>query len=285
MIELNQLQQLICIAKNKTISKASEELHISQPALSRSMQRLEMELDVQIFDRYVNKVILNQNGELVVKHAKHILDNIDEMIFEVRDFDESLHSLAIATCAPGPLWNIEPLLKEIYPKLCIHSRVIDESKLIFSLKNQEFQLVLTPFEAIDEELVSYPYIEEDIYLSVPLDHPFNNKKEISFQELDGETMILYSHIGFWYDLHIKTMPNTKFLKQDERVTFNEIVKASSLPSFTSNLSMKKEGKMKNRIIIPFKDQEAHVTFYLTLLRKDQNKYKDIIQKIKFHNEF
>ncbi len=46
MIELNQLEQLIYIAENKTISKAAKELLISQPALSRSMQRLESDLGV-----------------------------------------------------------------------------------------------------------------------------------------------------------------------------------------------------------------------------------------------
>lgn len=48
MIELNQLEQLIYIAENKTISKAAKELLISQPALSRSMQKLESDLGVEL---------------------------------------------------------------------------------------------------------------------------------------------------------------------------------------------------------------------------------------------
>ena len=59
MIELNQLEQLIYIAENKTISKAAKELLISQPALSRSMQRLESDLGVELFDHYKNKIVLN----------------------------------------------------------------------------------------------------------------------------------------------------------------------------------------------------------------------------------
>ena len=51
MIELNQLEQLIYIAENKTISKAAKELLISQPALSRSMQRLESDLGVELFSQ------------------------------------------------------------------------------------------------------------------------------------------------------------------------------------------------------------------------------------------
>ena len=51
MLELYQLVQLLAIAECGTISKAAEQLHLSQPALSRSMQKLEEELQVTLFDR------------------------------------------------------------------------------------------------------------------------------------------------------------------------------------------------------------------------------------------
>ena len=51
MIELEQLKQLIAFAKYGTLSKAAEELYISQPALSRSIQKLEKTLEVELFDR------------------------------------------------------------------------------------------------------------------------------------------------------------------------------------------------------------------------------------------
>lgn len=95
MIEFNQLKQLICIAENKTLSNAAQKLFISQPALSRSMQRLEEDLQVQLFDHYKNKIVLNQNGELVVKHAKKILKDMDKMIENVQKFDKSMHSLSL----------------------------------------------------------------------------------------------------------------------------------------------------------------------------------------------
>ncbi len=51
MLEIMQLEQLIAIAKNRTISKAAEELNLSQPALSRSIQKLERALGVTLFER------------------------------------------------------------------------------------------------------------------------------------------------------------------------------------------------------------------------------------------
>lgn len=51
MVELSQLEQLLLLAECETLSRAAEQLHLSQPALSRSMQRLETELQVTLFDR------------------------------------------------------------------------------------------------------------------------------------------------------------------------------------------------------------------------------------------
>ena len=285
MIELNQLEQLICIAKNKTISKAAQELLISQPALSRSMQRLESDLGVEIFDHYKNKIELNKNGELVVKHAQKIIKSIQTMVDDVQEYDRSFHTISIATCSPAPMWDIEPLIKELYPQISIQTAVINKKDLLTKLKAKEYHLVITPKYIDDSQCFCIPYIEEDLLLSLPLNHPLASKKEIKFHDLDGQTMLLYSNIGFWHDLHMQKTPKTKYLLQEERLTFNEIVKASTLPSYTSNLSIKREGKMSDRVILPIDEDEAHVTYYVVMLKENKKKYKELIDKIDHYYDY
>lgn len=285
MIEFNQLEQLICIAKNKTISKAAQELLISQPALSRSMQRLESDLGVELFDHYKNKIELNKNGELVVKHAQKIIKSIQTMVDDVQEFDRSFHTISIATCSPAPMWDIEPLIKELYPQITIQTAVINTKYLLTKLKEKEYHLVITPEYIDDSQYFCIPYVEEDLLLSLPLNHPLASKKEIKFHDLDGQTMLLYSNIGFWHDLHMQKTPKTKYLLQEERLTFNEIVKASTLPSYTSNLSIKREGKMSDRVILPINEEEAHVTYYIVMLKEYKKKYKDLIDKIDHYYDY
>ena len=285
MIELNQLEQLICIAKNKTISKAAQELLISQPALSRSMQRLESDLGVELFDHYKNKIELNKNGELVVKHAQKIIKSIQTMVDDVQEFDRSFHTISIATCSPAPMWDIEPLIKELYPQISIQTAVINKKDLLTKLKAKEYHLVITPKYIDDSQCFCIPYIEEDLLLSLPLNHPLASKKEIKFHDLDGQTMLLYSNIGFWHDLQMQKTPKTKYLLQEERLTFNEIVKASTLPSYTSNLSIKREGKMSDRVILPIDEDEAHVTYYVVMLKENKKKYKELIDKIDHYYDY
>ena len=72
-MELEQMRQLDAIARQGTISAAAEELHLSQPALSRSIRRLERELGQELFDRTHNSATLNDAGRLAVDHARNLL--------------------------------------------------------------------------------------------------------------------------------------------------------------------------------------------------------------------
>ena len=73
MVEFNQLEQLLAFAKYETLSKAAEKLLLSQPALTRSMQKLESDLGVALFERQKNKIALNDNGRLAVECAEKIM--------------------------------------------------------------------------------------------------------------------------------------------------------------------------------------------------------------------
>ena len=106
MLEIMQLEQLIAISKNRTISKAAEELNLSQPALSRSIQKLERALGVTLFERQKNRVALNPNGQLAVEYAEKIIRETHDMAEHIRAFDRSRHTIAVGSCAPAPLWDI-----------------------------------------------------------------------------------------------------------------------------------------------------------------------------------
>ena len=80
MIEFYQLEQLVMVAKMKTLSKAAETLSISQPGLTKSIQRLEKDLGMQLFSRKKNKITLNDNGWLAVELAQKTLDQREKMI-------------------------------------------------------------------------------------------------------------------------------------------------------------------------------------------------------------
>ena len=114
MIDTYLLEQLCAVSDCGTLSAASEKLHLTQPSLTRSMQKLEDLLGVKLFDRAKNRVHLNENGRLAAECAKHILMEEQDMISRVRALDRSSRTLAVGMISPGPMMELSPLLSSLY---------------------------------------------------------------------------------------------------------------------------------------------------------------------------
>ena len=270
MIELNQLVQLITISKYGTLSKASEQLHISQPALSRSMQRLESDLNITLFHRTKNKIILNPAGEMAVTYAKRIIGDVEHMTKALHSYEKSLHTLAIGSCAPGPLWSLTPRMMQLFSDMTITTELDNTNAIIDKLYDNTYHLIVTTAPIEDPEIISQKYCEETLFITVPPTHPLATKKEgIFLSDLAGETMLLFTEIGLWENLVNTKMTNINFIRQTERIAFQELIKASALPSFTTNLDADPSGILSNRIILPILDKEATIPFYCNVKKKNK----------------
>lgn len=270
MLETNQLSQLITVADTKTLSKAAEILHISQPALTRSIQKLESELNVTLFDRQKNKITLNKTGELAVSHARRILADVEHMTQSIQAFERSLHTISIGSCAPAPIVELLYYLTEKFATMTFSSETVNPDSLVLGLKNNTYQIIITNSPVKDSEICCREFCREQLFLTIPPAHPLAAKKDGIFaDELAGETMLLFKEIGIWESFIKAKMSQTDFIIQDSDDAFNALIRASALPAFATNLTLKRNDRRQNRIIIPFLDDEAKMTFYCSTLNKNK----------------
>lgn len=260
MFELYQLEQLLAVAECGTLSNAADRLHISQPALSRSMQRLEAELKVPLFLRQKNRVELNENGRLAVEYAQQIVGQSRSMISRIQAFDRSQRTILIGSCAPVPLWEIPPVLSGLYPDMTISSEIRENGVLLQGLRDNAYQLIVLPFPVEESGITCVKYGEEHLFFSLPPAHPLSGRKALYMKDLNGETMLLRNRLGFWRDIADRKMPDTRFLEQED-IAFEELVRSSALPNFVTDVVLRREGNPTNRVNIPILDEEANVTYY------------------------
>ena len=97
--------------------------------------------------------------------------------------------------------------------------------------------------------------------------------------MNGENMILMSDIGFWDFVRTEKMPDSRFLTQSDRFSFNELVRSSTLPCFTTDLAKKYLNPENNRIEVPVSDPEASVTYYLVCLKKIKQNFRELFSVI------
>lgn len=260
VFEIYQLEQLLAFAECGTLSGAAERLHLSQPALSRSMQRLEAELQIPLFDRQKNKIEFNENGRMAVEYARQVMEKCQDMISRIQAFDRSRRTILIGVCAPAPLWEIPPVLSDLYPDRTISSEMRENDVLLQGLRDDVYQMVILPYPVEEPGITCVKYEEEHLFFSLPPAHPLSGSKALYMKDLNGETMLLRNRLGFWRDVADQKMPDTRFLEQ-EVIAFNELVKSSALPSFTTDVVLRREGGPQNRVNIPILDEEANVTYY------------------------
>ncbi|WP_329754094.1 LysR family transcriptional regulator [Catenibacterium mitsuokai] len=269
MIEIGQVEQLLAVSKYGTLSKAAEALHISQPALSRAMQKLEEELQVPIFDREKNRITLNATGKVAVDYAQKVLFSANDMIARVREYNRMTHTISIGACAPAPLWDLVPYAGKIYENMAVSSEIKMPDILLSGLENDLYTAVVLNKIPESKELYYELYDTETLYFSLAPDHPLADSKALFFKNLDGQTMLLYSRIGVWYPMHLETQPHTHFILQDNREVFMDLTQNSTLPTFISDLSIERDGKPDNRKIIPIIDKEATNSFYFVCKKKNK----------------
>lgn len=278
MFELAQLEQLLAFAKHKTLSKAAEEMHLSQPALTRSMQRLEEDIGVPLFERKKNKLSLNENGKLAVEFAENIIFDVHTMPERLREFDRTRRTVYIGSCAPAPMWRLSHELSELYPELAISTDLKGIEEITKGFDTGKYDIIVMPEPSDDSDTVCFNYMTEHLMLSLPPAHPLAMYKGVSFEDINGETMLLFSDIGFWHDVCAAKMPDTEFIIQSEHDTFRSLVKLSALPSFTSDIVT--DQAEEHRIIIPIADKEANPTFYIWIHKNKINrlsKLKDTLR--------
>ena len=283
MIEMYLLKQLTAFAKYKTLSEAAKQLNLSQSALSRSMQRMEQFIGVNLFIRKKNSIALNDNGILAARYAEKILSLADEAVEKIHEFDRKSRTIFIGSCAPVPMHEIIFLLTQDFPDVSISSELKDDEYLVNGLKADSLDIVILRKIPADEKFFSLKCGSEKLFLAVPFGHRFEKKDGIFLEELNGEKVLLYSEIGFWYNLCKEKAPDAKFLMQSERDVFKELVEVSPFLSFTTDVIIESGHAQKNCTYKPVLNAEADVIYYCVCKVDKKNRFKNLFAKLPAKN--
>lgn len=277
MIEIHLFEQLTVFADCGTLSAAAERLHISQPALSRSMQRLEEELGVTLFDRQKNKLFLNECGKLTVRYARNLLLQERSMIEQIREFDRKQRTISLGSCTPILIPIFVSLLSQLYQGMTISTDLTGDPRLEDRLRDNKYQLAILHEQPRADDLYSVPVERERLYVYLPPVHPLADSRGLYLKDLDGQTFLLYSQIGFWDGLCRREMPSARFLMQSEMDVLDELVENSALPAFTTDYVMARSNSTLDRVAVPILDKEANVTYYCACLKSQKTRFAPVFQ--------
>lgn len=179
-MNLSTLQYIVKISEKKNITKAANDLYISQSALSQNLQSVEKELGTILFDRTLSPLRPTEAGYIFIDWAKRVLDSENEMLHRISDITKMPNRTLRIGLSPQKSVHIFPkIIKNFYDSVS-HCRIILEehpSDLLLPMLDQNAIDLL--FDVPHSNLVSYDFIpiaEEKILIAAPAGLTVNAKK-------------------------------------------------------------------------------------------------------------
>jgi DNA-binding transcriptional LysR family regulator len=196
-LELLQLRYFQVIAAHEHMTRAAEQLHISQPALSRTIARLEHELGVRLFDRDGRRLRLNRFGEVFLYRVDRALRELQDAQLELGEAT-GLES-GIVAIASETLRTISELLAgflRTHPSVRFRLYQSTAARMLAQLDAGEVDLCFASQPLSGSLLDSVVLTREEVLLAVPLAHRLAGRKRVQVGELEGEPLVT-TREGYW----------------------------------------------------------------------------------------
>ncbi|TWU02565.1 LysR family transcriptional regulator [Stieleria varia] len=191
-MDMDQFRHFQCVAELKNFTRAAERLHLSQPALSRSIQRLEDELGQPLFERKPRSVDLTDAGLLFQKRVEQILLIFEDAKSEICDDGQSgrIRIGAIPTVAPFFLPGLLRQFADAYPKASVIVQEDITDQLLHRIKQGELDVAIMALPVPARYVEIEELFTEELSLVLPLDHPLANKKQIRLSDIEHYPFVL-----------------------------------------------------------------------------------------------
>ena len=172
------------------------------------------------------------------------------------------------------MWDLAAELGERFPGKTIAPELGENDALIEGLERNRYHLILTERHVDKPGILCRKYNEERLCVALPPEHPLSGRPSIRLAELGEESILSYKDFGVWQRLVDKN-PRLHYLVQSDRSTLAELVRASSIPCFVSNLTVFRFRDSVKRVRVPLSDEEAAVTFYLCARESDSELFHQL----------
>ena len=189
-MELQQLKYFQAVARLEHMTRAAEELNITQPSLSITIGRLEESIGVPLFDRFGRQIKLNDFGRTFLKRVERVFSELDEGVREVKDL-AGLEYGTVSLAATN-LVLLPELLNSFltnYPQVKFRLFQDTTLKMQQQLEKGEVDLCITSPPVEGQGIQSIPLFREEIIVVVPKEHRLAKCKEIMLHDLADDPFV------------------------------------------------------------------------------------------------
>ena len=192
-ITFRQLQIFEAVARKLSFTRASEELHLTQPAVSMQIKQLEQSVGLPLFEQLGKKIFLTDAGQEFSRYASAIatqLEELEQVVDEMKGLQRGRLTIAVASTANYFAPRLLATFCQRHGDVTVSLDVTNREQLLQGLVENRTDLVIMGQPPDDMDLVAERFLENPLVVIAPPDHLLAKKKNIPLQRLLEETFLV-----------------------------------------------------------------------------------------------
>jgi DNA-binding transcriptional LysR family regulator len=192
-ITIRQLQVFEAVARQLSFTRAAEELHLTQPAVSMQVKQLESSVGLSLFEQLGKRVFMTQAGETMLRHAQTIMRHLAtarEEMDELKGVDSGRLRIAVASTVNYFATRLLATFARLHPSVQITLDVTNRETLLQKLEDNQPDIVLMGKPPKDLDLDADAFMDNPLIMIARPDHPLSKHRSIALKELNEETFVV-----------------------------------------------------------------------------------------------
>lgn len=195
-MDLAQLEIFLCVAEQKSFSRAAEKMLRTQPALSIAIKRLEEELGETLFDRSSKSGTLTEAGHILLSYAQRMINMRDEAMESIAELRGMYRGrLTIGANESTSLYLLPELLLEyrnLYPQIKIEVFRNVSERIPSEVLERNLDFGFLSYDPMNPLLQSIELNRDELALVVPPGHRFADRKQVTVKDLGEEQFVAHN---------------------------------------------------------------------------------------------
>lgn len=193
-LDLADLRAFIAVADLGSFVAAARAHHLSQPALSRRVDKLEQALGFKLFERTTRRVELNAMGRSFMPRARHVLNELENALLGMTELSDRLRGQVTVACIPSAVDAfVASGLRDFhhqYPRIRIN--LIDDTatNVLQRVARSEADFGISYLGTQEPDLEFDPLIEEDFVLACPPEHPLASHSAVTWAGMSAHGCVM-----------------------------------------------------------------------------------------------
>ena len=192
-ITIRQLQVFEAVARQLSYTRAAEELHLTQPAVSMQVKQLESSVGLSLFEQLGKRVFMTQAGETMLRHAQTVMRHLAtarEEMDELKGVDSGRLRIAVASTVNYFATRLLATFARLHPSVQITLDVTNRETLLQKLEDNQPDIVLMGKPPKDLDLDADAFMDNPLIMIARPDHPLSKRRSIALKELNEETFVV-----------------------------------------------------------------------------------------------